>query len=519
MGGAVDVGTSDGAATYAQTAGQVNEITLTGRVQGLKVERSLWTESPAAAAGAATRRRWSVAMALLTFLVDVVAVTSGYLIAKALHADLWDHNAPAFPVLSSSIFVTILAWPVIFAMYGLYDLQRPTHVTAELQRLFHAIAMCVLTVVLFTFLVRIDVSRTFIAALIVVCLATTLMGRLFTRRLSHTLNCRAKTSHRTVIAGANEEARALARSLRRRPWMGYDVRGFVETNPSGRDFIDGLPVLGLVSDLADISGLHDVGAVIIAGSAAGGSTLEHIDATLPGHIRVRVSPGLPNLGASRVCMEPIDGMALFSFRRHRFSRRQRLVKRAVDLVLASCMLVVASPLMAVVALLVRFTSPGPILFRQRRIGADGALFVIYKFRTMVADAEAQRTVLAEHNEAGGVLFKMRNDPRVTRVGRFLRKSSLDELPQLFNVLLGTMSLVGPRPALPEEAARYDEHWRGRLRVKPGITGLWQVNGRHDLVFEDYIRYDLFYVENWSLTMDLYILSKTVPALLAGRGSY
>ena len=142
-----------------------------------------------------------------------------------------------------------------------------------------------------------------------------------------------------------------------------------------------------------------------------------------------------------------------------------------------------------------------------------------KFRTMIVGADGLRDRVAAHNQADGVLFKMRRDPRVTRVGRFLRRSSLDEVPQLFNVLRGEMSLVGPRPALPEETIRYSDLQRGRLRVKPGVTGLWQVNGRHDLSFEDYVRYDLFYVENWSLTMDLYILAKTVPALLGGRGSY
>jgi exopolysaccharide biosynthesis polyprenyl glycosylphosphotransferase len=210
-------------------------------------------------------------------------------------------------------------------------------------------------------------------------------------------------------------------------------------------------------------------------------------------------------------------MALFSLRRHRFSRRQRLVKRILDIGVTSVAMVVAAPVMLVVAVAIKLTSPGPVLFKQRRVGAQEREFTILKFRTMVVGAHDQRDVL--NNEADGLLFKMRRDPRVTSVGRFLRKTSLDELPQLFNVLAGTMSLVGPRPALPEEVDRYAESQRGRLRVKPGVTGLWQVNGRHDLVFDDYVRYDLFYVENWSLTMDLYILAKTIPALLTARGSY
>jgi exopolysaccharide biosynthesis polyprenyl glycosylphosphotransferase len=327
------------------------------------------------------------------------------------------------------------------------------------------------------------------------------------------------TSLPTVVVGGNDEARAIARTLRRRRWMGYDVRGFIDVGASGRDTIDALPVLGLVDDIGRIASEHGITSVIIAGSAAGGSTLQLVDGALPPNISVRVSPGLPNLGAARVVMEPIDGMALFSLRRHHFSRRQRALKRVLDVVVASVMLLLTAPVTVVVALLVRITSPGPILFRQARVGAEGRSFVMYKFRTMVADAETQRTNLEGNNEADGLLFKMRRDPRITGLGAVLRRFSLDELPQLLNVLTGDMSLVGPRPALPSETANYDDRWRGRLRVKPGLTGLWQINGRHDLVFEDYIRYDLFYVDNWSLTMDLYILAKTLPALLSGHGSY
>jgi exopolysaccharide biosynthesis polyprenyl glycosylphosphotransferase len=379
--------------------------------------------------------------------------------------------------------------------------------------------MSVLLVVLVTFMIEADVSRGFVFWLLGFSLVTVVAGRLLTRRLTHTLNAREVTGQVTLIAGTNDEARALARTLGRRPWMGYRVCGFVEVTPCGLDSIDGLHVLGSVADIAQISTDHGVGAVIIAGSVAGGASLQAIDAALAPEVAVRVSPGLANLGAARVVLEPIDGMALFSLRRHRFSRRQRVLKRGLDLVFGSLTLVVVAPVMLVVAVLIKATSPGPILFRQRRVGAQEHVFTMLKFRTMIVGADALRDRVAAANEADGVLFKIRRDPRVTRVGRFLRRTSLDEVPQLFNVLCGEMSLVGPRPALPEETMRYSDSQRGRLRVKPGVTGLWQVNGRHDLSFEDYVRYDLFYVENWSLTMDLYILAKTIPALLGGCGSY
>ncbi|MGA7988193.1 MAG: sugar transferase [Candidatus Dormiibacterota bacterium] len=461
---------------------------------------------------------WPLILAITTFAVDVVAVVAGYYLSRVIlewFVPSTGNQTPFRP----PVLATVAIWPVVFAVYGLYDLRRPTHATAEFRRLFNAAVMSVLLVVLVTFIAETDPRRELIPALLVVCLGTVTIGRLISRRLTHVLNARAVTSQLTLIAGTNDEARALARTLMRRPWMGYRVCGFVEVTRSGLEVMDGIPVLGTVDDIAQISSAHRVRAVIIAGSAAGGATLQNIDTALPADVNVRVSTGLPNLGAARVILEPIDGMALFSLRRHRFSRRQRVQKRALDLFVTSIALVVAAPLMLGIALVIRLTSPGPVLFRQRRVGAQENCFTIFKFRTMVVNADAQRDGLVANNEADGLLFKMRRDPRVTKVGRLLRRTSLDELPQLFNVLRGEMSLVGPRPALPDETMRYVEAQRARLRVKPGVTGLWQVNGRHDLAFEDYVRYDLFYVENWSLTMDLYILAKTIPALLTARGSY
>jgi exopolysaccharide biosynthesis polyprenyl glycosylphosphotransferase len=490
--------------------GAAREMELVGEVQARPVAAQ--AIEPVQQSG----RPWPLILAVITFAVDVVAVLlSTYLAKTVAHGVGWDSGRPL--ALEWPIFLTAAVWPVVFAVYGLYDLRRPTHATAELQRLFNAILMSVLLIVLVTFIGPIEISRSFVVWLLGFSLVTVVTGRLITRRLGHTLNAHAVTSQVTLIAGTNDEARALARTLMRRPWMGYRVCGFVEVNPSGLEVMDGLPVFGTVDNIAQIASEHRVRSVIIAGSAAGGATLQSIDSALGADVSVRVSPGLANLGAARVILEPIDGMALFSLRRHRFSRRQRFVKRCLDVSVTSIALIVAAIPMLVIALAIKLTSPGPVLFRQRRVGEQEREFTILKFRTMVVGAHAQRDGL--DNEADGLLFKMRRDPRVTKVGRFLRKTSLDELPQLFNVLLGEMSLVGPRPALPEEAARYAESQRGRLRVKPGVTGLWQVNGRHDLAFEDYVRYDLFYVENWSLTMDLYILAKTVPALLTARGSY
>jgi exopolysaccharide biosynthesis polyprenyl glycosylphosphotransferase len=494
------------------SAGRPGDIEVLGEAQ----TRS--TTPPVAARRTPSARPWPVRLAVITFAVDVLAITISTYLAKAVAHEIgWDSGKPIH--LNWLIFATVTVWPLVFATYGLYDLRRPTHATAEFQRLFHALLMSLLLVLLITFMADINVSHGFIVWLFGFSLVSIITGRLATRGLTHALNAREITSQVTLIAGTNDEARALARTLLRRPWMGYRVCGFVELTPSGLKSMDGLPVFGTVEQIAEISAEQNVRSVIIAGSAAGGATLQLIDSALSSEVAVRVSPGLPNLGAARVILEPIDGMALFSLRRHRFSRRQRFIKRSLDLVVTSMALALTAPLMIGIAILVRMSSPGPILFRQRRVGEQERTFTILKFRSMIVGAHAQRDGLAAHNEADGLLFKMRRDPRVTRVGKFLRRTSLDELPQLLNVLRGDMSLVGPRPALPEEATLYSDSHRGRLRVKPGVTGLWQVNGRHDLGFEDYVRYDLFYVANWSLTMDLYILAKTIPALLRARGSY
>jgi exopolysaccharide biosynthesis polyprenyl glycosylphosphotransferase len=224
------------------------------------------------------------------------------------------------------------------------------------------------------------------------------------------------------------------------------------------------------------------------------------------------------VAASRVAVQRFDDVPVLGLRRVELTRWQQTLKRAFDLVMASLMIAVLSPILLACAVAVRFSGPGPVLFRQRRFGQDGTVFHVHKFRSMVPDAEdRQPAVRSIGNEADGPLFKLRHDPRVTRVGRVLRAWSLDELPQLFDVVAGQMSLVGPRPFVTHEIDLTDPWARIRLRVKPGMTGLWQVAGRHRLPFDDLVRYDLFYVENWSLWMDLFVLLRTVPAVLRSSG--
>jgi exopolysaccharide biosynthesis polyprenyl glycosylphosphotransferase len=232
-----------------------------------------------------------------------------------------------------------------------------------------------------------------------------------------------------------------------------------------------------------------------------------------------VSPALLDVAGPRTTVRPTAGLTLLHVDHPQLSGFRLVLKGLFDRCAAAAALVILAPVMATLAVAVWMHDRGPALFAQVRVGKDGQSFRMYKFRTMVVDAEKRRAELLVNNDSDGVLFKLRRDPRITAVGAHLRRLSLDELPQLFNVFLGHMSLVGPRPALPDEAAMYAEHVRRRLVVKPGLTGLWQVNGRSDLSWEESVRLDLRYVENWSFALDLQILWKTISVMMRGSGAY
>jgi exopolysaccharide biosynthesis polyprenyl glycosylphosphotransferase len=232
-----------------------------------------------------------------------------------------------------------------------------------------------------------------------------------------------------------------------------------------------------------------------------------------------VASALLDVAGPRTTIRPVAGLPLLHVDHAELTGAKQVVKGVFDRISAALALVVLAPLFTVIALAIKITDGGPVFFRQTRIGKDGEPFTLWKFRTMVVDAEARKADLQRVNDGHGVLFKMRRDPRITRAGGWLRRCSLDELPQLLNVLAGTMSLVGPRPALPAEVAEYGDHMRRRLVVKPGITGLWQVSGRSDLSWDEAERLDVRYVENWSLALDLQVLWKTLSAVTRGSGAY
>jgi exopolysaccharide biosynthesis polyprenyl glycosylphosphotransferase len=236
-------------------------------------------------------------------------------------------------------------------------------------------------------------------------------------------------------------------------------------------------------------------------------------------VRAFVVPDLFQLSLSQVVMNDLNGIPLIGVRESSISGRNLALKRAMDIVISLGVLLLLSPVLALSALLIKLDTPGPVIFKQTRVGRGGREFTVFKFRTMRVGAEQEQERLASRNEASGPLFKMRDDPRRTRVGKWLRRLSIDELPQFWNVLRGDMSVVGPRPALPKEVAQYQPWHRRRLEAAPGITGLWQVNGRSELNFEEGVLLDLYYVENWSPFLDLKVMAKTIPTILFGKGAY
>jgi exopolysaccharide biosynthesis polyprenyl glycosylphosphotransferase len=323
---------------------------------------------------------------------------------------------------------------------------------------------------------------------------------------------------RVVVVGHRAAIVDLTRKFRRERYHGMEiVAACLPADGSGE--VEGVPVLGDFTDVPLVVGQVRADTVaVLACPELDGTALRRLAWRLErSRTDLVVAPALMEVAGPRTTIRPVAGLPLLHVEHPELAGVRQLIKNVFDRLVAGAALVLLSPLLAVLALAVRASSPGPALFRQRRIGKDGAEFMIMKFRTMSNDAEQRKISLV--SDSDGMLFKIRHDPRVTPIGSWLRRHSLDELPQLINVIQGHMSLVGPRPPLPEEVARYGFDVRRRLVVRPGMTGLWQVNGRSDLSWEESVRLDLRYVENWSLMLDLQILWKTWSAVARGAGAY
>jgi exopolysaccharide biosynthesis polyprenyl glycosylphosphotransferase len=461
------------------------------------------------------RKRWH-ALNAATALSDVLALTAGITLASLAPGDI-GRGGPQ----GAWNLVWLGAWMAGIALTGMYDRQRTENPAEELRHGVSGITLGAALAIVASFSAEVSLSRGWALVAWFSALFTVLVSRRIVRKGVHYLRRHGRLRRRAIIVGSDDSARDLGDAVARAPWEGIDVVGYIATEPVKRTKQDGNVIAGGIEHLRELALVLRAEEVLVAPSVVADGRLPEIVSELEGvPVYLRVAPGLEGFLANRLAVHPLGDRALVAIERVELRAAARVAKRIMDLVLGSVLLLIALPVIGVCAAAVRLDSAGPAFFRQRRIGVGGREITVWKLRSMTADAEARRVELVEQNEAEGLLFKMRDDPRVTRVGRFLRKTSLDELAQLFNVIGGSMSLVGPRPPLPEEVARYDDdRLVKRLSVKPGITGLWQVSGRHEVTFEDYVRYDLLYVQNWSVAFDLYILAKTVPAVLFRRGAY
>ena len=461
------------------------------------------------------RPRWLLRYAQWAAVSDLIAMAG----SLGLHkwwgaASGTDHFRVAFGialiVLSASALGLARAWdPTV--------LGQGSH---EFNRLLRAHAGLAAAVGLIGFALKLPPVRPSIFGVIPVAFILAASARLVMRKVLHRRRRDGACMQEVLAVGTEDAVAQLIARTRRAPHNGWAVIAACTPSGIGSDSILDVPVVGDLDSIAKIAKTGCYRMVSVAHAPGWSSQrLHHLAWDLEGTgIELVVDPGLMEIAGPRLHVAAVDGQPLLRLTEPAFTGLPRAAKAVCDRLGAGLLLLITAPVMIAAAIAVA-SDGGPVFYRQSRVGKAGKLFSMIKFRSMVVDADQLRTKLADVNQGCGPLFKLRRDPRITPVGRFLRKYSLDELPQLFNVLFGSMSLVGPRPPLPEEIISYCRSAQRKLLVKPGLTGLWQISGRSDLSWEESVRLDLRYVENWSLALDFLIIWKTIGAVVRGTGAY
>jgi len=465
-------------------------------------------------------------------LTDLVFVIAAVGIAQAARFGSASANAaaallPGVTYIEISIAL-VIGWMAALAINGARSTRVIGSGIEEYRRVWWATISVFGTVAIISMLFKLEIARGYLLIALPTGVFLLLASRWVARRVvvwvrKHHGRCIT----RLLIVGSPDAVRDLTLGFSREPGSGYDIVGACVpgqyTRPSiGIPGIGAIPVLGddsAVAQTAVASGSHAV--AVAASEQFHGTGLRHLSWELESlDVDLLVAPGVIDVAGSRLHMRPVAGLPLIHVEKPQYNGAKRFQKQAFDLTFSSLALLCGSPFLLLIALAVKLSSRGPVFYRQTRIGLDGVPFEMIKFRTMIVGADTMLEEIAHLNESdSGVLFKIRKDPRVTPLGRFLRKYSFDELPQFINVFNGQMSVVGPRPPLENEVATYDDQTMRRLLVKPGITGLWQVSGRSDLSWEDSVRLDMFYVENWSMMADFVIALKTARVVFNHAGSY
>ena len=460
-------------------------------------------------------------------LADALLINLSFPVAYWMRYDLqWPkvvapENRVPYTVFVPVALVLTLMLLALFALEGVYHQRRGRSWLDEVYAVFSGTAIGIVIMMAVTYAIQFYYSRfifLMVGAVVVVLLS---LERGLLRLAQAELRKQGLGIRRVVIVGAGEVGRSVMRSIVAQPGLGYRVVGFVDDNPDkGRTDIGHFKALGGLENLPRIVSQEAVDEVVVTLPWMYHRKILSIVHQCERHeVRARIVPDLFQLSLSQVDVEDLGGIPLLSLSEPRMGGWLWWVKRALDFASALISLVAASPLMLVIALAIKLDSPGPVIFSQTRIGKGGRPFTCYKFRTMRVGAEREKEKLTRLNEAQGALFKIKNDPRMTRMGRLLRRFSLDELAQLYNILKGDMSLVGPRPPLPEEVSEYMEWHKRRLETWPGLTGLSQVSGRSNLTFDEICLLDIYYVENWSPALDTKIVLQTIPKVILGDGAY
>jgi exopolysaccharide biosynthesis polyprenyl glycosylphosphotransferase len=467
-------------------------------------------------------KRFSLTHGVLSLFVDMTAVITAFICATYLRQTLpygrgaWHEGLGLSPVF---YIITACLWATVASVISLYDPRKQHKVVDELQSLTLAIgffSLGIAGVMYFTFR---ETPRLLVFYALLTSWVLLLLWRLAMRAVFRARNrWQSDAGERVLIVGAGNVGQQVGHIIRSYAWTGLTLAGYLDDDPPKRG--SELPVLGGLQDIRKVVRAERIDDVVLAlppGAYEETNWLVSTMHSLP--VRVRVIPDYFNLALYRATVEDFGGIPMINLRDPMLNDYQRLVKRLFDIAVSGTLAVLTLPLMALVALSVRLDSPGPVLFRQRRVGENGRQFWMYKFRSMVNGASRIQRHVNQLDAEGNLVHKRSGDPRVTRVGRFIRRLSLDELPQLFNVLKGDMSLVGPRPELPWLVQRYQTWQRKRFAVPQGITGWWQVNGRSDKMMYLHTDEDLYYVQNYSLWLDLYILLKTPWVALKGKGAF
>jgi exopolysaccharide biosynthesis polyprenyl glycosylphosphotransferase len=410
----------------------------------------------------------------------------------------------------------------VLLVKGAYRYRLSRDLTDDFTTVFSAATIAVATVVVITFLAHNYLySRGVIIYVWVLLIALVFLGRAVYRSVQAYCHRRGWGVRRLLVVGGTDVGKMIMQSVMSRPDLGYQLIGFADhrVTPQIRDF-GRFRAVGLLSDVPSLIASGAVDDIVIALPAASHEEVWPLLTLCEQHgVGLKLVPDLFEMSLSRVEVDDIAGIPLLDVQERPLRRMARMSKRLIDVVLGTVLLVCAAPVLFVLGILIRAESEGPAMLRQTRVGLGGKTFTCYKLRTMWIDAENYEASLEEMNESDGLLFKIRSDPRCTPLGRRIRRLSMDELPQLWNVVRGDMSLVGPRPALPQQAAQYDGMQGRRLELKPGMTGIWQVSGRSDLAFDEMVLMDIYYVDNWSLSLDARILVRTLISVAGRHGAY